>query len=187
MSTITRYPILVAIDDSEYAEIVLEHALDQAARHEAPDLHVLRVIDQGEPDLEHERTWLQRAVVEALDGVGGAQEDWRTRIHVRCGRPAAEIVNLAAEIDARLLVIGRFGVHGRRSIADRVVESAPCPTLVVGRAGREVDAAPQCPACVVARSESEGERWFCAEHASPGRLRLSTLVPAVTATRGSFY
>jgi nucleotide-binding universal stress UspA family protein len=187
MSTFGRYPILIAIDDSEYAEIVLEHALDQAARHDAPDLHVLRVIDTSEPDLEHERRWLHRAVVEALDGVGGGREDWRTRIHVRCGRPAAEIVNLAAEIDARLLVIGRFGMHGRRSVADRVVETAPCPTLVVGRVGREVDSEPQCPACVAARAESEGERWFCAEHASPGRLRLSTLVPPITAARGSFY
>lgn len=186
MSTFTRYPILVAIDDSEYAEIVLEHALDQAARHDAPDLHVLRVLENGEANLEHERTWLQGAVTEALEAVGGGKA-WRTRIHVRCGRPATEIANLAAEIDARLLVVGRFGMHGRRSIADRVLELAPCPTLVVGRLGRDVDLEPQCPACVGARAESEGERCFCAEHASPGRLRLSTLVPPVTATRGSFY
>jgi hypothetical protein len=34
---------MVGVDLSEYSEIVIEHALDQAARHHYPELHVLYV------------------------------------------------------------------------------------------------------------------------------------------------
>jgi len=181
-----RFPMVIAIDDTEYAEVVLEHAFDQAARHSAPDLHVVRVVDKH-VDLAHEVRWLESTIVDAVEGMGGDRRGWRARVHVRTGKPADEIVGLAAEIKARLIVIGRFGMHGHRSIADRVIDQAPCPTLVIGSLGREVDAQPACPACVQVREESDGHRWFCAEHAAPDRLRLSSLVPSITGTRGSFY
>ena len=66
----SRFPILIAIDDTEYADAVLQHGLDQAARHDAPDIHVLRVVQKGEGDLDHERQWLENAVVEALEATG---------------------------------------------------------------------------------------------------------------------
>ncbi len=186
MSTI-RFPVLIAIDDTEYAAAVLEHGLDQAARHDAPDIHVLRVVRKGEADLGHELQWLENAVVEAIENMGADHTSWQLRVHVRVGKPAVEIATLAAEVDAGLLVIGRFGMHGRRSIADQVLESSPCPVLVVGTLGRETATEPQCPACVTLRRSSDGLCWFCQEHSAPGRVRLSTLVPPTTATGGSLY
>jgi nucleotide-binding universal stress UspA family protein len=172
-----RYRIVIALDDSPYAEIVLEHGLDQAARHDAPDLHVIAVVDD-EAEIPAAKTWLATAVLEGLDAFRAGRPDWRTRLHVRVGRPEEEIPDLAAEVDADLLVIGRYGVHHpRRSTADDIVAAATCPTLVVGLAGHTVDAEPACPACAAVREESDGERWFCAAHTAPDRLRLSTLVP----------
>jgi nucleotide-binding universal stress UspA family protein len=60
----------------------------------------------------------------------------RTEILVTHGVPSAEIVRIAAERNASLIVIA---THGRRglvrlalgSVADRVVREAPCPVLVV--------------------------------------------------------
>lgn len=172
-----RYRIVIALDDSEYAEIVLEHALDQASRHDAPDLHVLAVVDERE-DLVATKTWLAKSVLEGLDAFRAGRPDWRTRLHVRCGDPAREIANLAAEIDADLLVIGRYGLHHpKRSVADAVIATATCPTLVVaGLTGHVVEAEPQCPTCAATREDSDGERWFCAEHSAPDRMRLSMLV-----------
>ena len=184
---LTRFTILIAIDDTEYADAVLQHGLDQATRHDAPDIHVLRVVNTGEADLEHERRWLENAVGEALDNTGADRAKWRTRIHVRAGQAATEIVALAAELDAGMLVLGRFGMHGRRSIADLVIPDAPCPVLIVGSLGRDAVLEPQCPACVTLRRESDGLSWFCQEHAAPGRMRLTTLVPSTTTVRGSFY
>ena len=40
-----HFRLVVALDLSEYAEIVLEYALDQAARHSAPDIHFVHVIE----------------------------------------------------------------------------------------------------------------------------------------------
>jgi nucleotide-binding universal stress UspA family protein len=63
--------------------------------------------------------------------------DLAIRKHVAEGRPSAEIVQLAEEEGADLIVLGTQG-HGRLhrflfgSVAERVVRSAPCPVLTVG-------------------------------------------------------
>jgi hypothetical protein len=120
-------------------------------------------------------------VLEGLEAFRAGRPDWRTRLHVRCGDPAVEITNLAAEIDADLIVVGRYGVHhARRSIADAVIANATCPTLVVGLSGHSVEADPCCDACAAIREDTDGERWFCAEHSAPDRLRLTTLIPSST-------
>jgi nucleotide-binding universal stress UspA family protein len=180
-----RYRIVIALDGSEYSEIVLEHGLDQAARHDAPDLHMIAVV--GEPsECDATKTWLATTVLEGLEAFRAGRLDWRTRLHVRIGRPAEEIVNLAAEIDADLLVIGHYGLHHpRHSVADAVISSATCPTLVVGLAGHALETERPCLGCAAVREQSDGERWFCEKHAAPDRLRLSTLVPySPPATRG---
>src|SRR5688572_20331983 len=178
MDAKNRYRIVIALDGLQYSEIVLEHGLDQAARHDAPDLHVLVVVDKP-AEIGPIKTWLATTVLEGLDVFRAGRPDWRTRLHVRLGRPAEEIANLAGEVDADLLVIGRYGLHHpRRSIADDVITTAPCPTLVVGLAGHEIDPEPACLECVAVREQSDGERWFCERHAAPDRLRLSTLVPS---------
>jgi len=60
------------------------------------------------------------------------------RTHVAEGRPYAEIVRLAAEIDANLIVIGTTvhaslfgGAPALGSEIERVVRNAPCPVLCV--------------------------------------------------------
>lgn len=175
-----RYRIVIALDGSEYSEIVLEHGLDQAARHDAPDLHILAVVSQAD-ECEATKRWLATAALEGLDAFRAGRPDWRTRLHVRVGRPAEEISGLAAEVDADLLVIGRYGVHhARHSVSGAILAAATCPTLVVGLAGHEVEAEQPCPECAAVREQSDGERWFCAAHAAPGRLRLSTLLPLST-------
>jgi hypothetical protein len=108
-------------------------------------------------------------------------------LHVRVGEPIEEIANLAGELDADLLVVGRFGVHpkrGRESIADGVLARVACPTLVVGLGAHVAEAHPQCPMCVAVREESEGERWFCDDHSSPDRLELTSRLPSSSTSIG---
>ncbi len=185
-----RFRLVVALDGSDYAPAVLEYALDQAARHEAPDVNVIAVVaparnvalDEVAGDLRARIHELLRATLFTF----GAAADWRVRIHVRSGVPAEEIAALAAEVQADLLVIGRFGASPaqrkrRGSVADEVLRLAACPTLVVQIPDyAEVDFDLQCAACVAVRSETDGERWFCDEHlASPdARMGLvTTLLP----------
>lgn len=173
-----RYRIVIALDGSEYSEIVLEHGLDQAARHDAPDLHVLVVVDEPS-DCDLTKQWLATTVLEGLESFRAGRPDWRTRLHVRVGRAAEEIPDLAAEVDADLLVIGRYGLHHpRRSVADDVLAAATCPTLIVGLAGHIIEPETPCADCAAVRERTDGERWFCAGHSAPGRLRLSALLPS---------
>lgn len=180
-----RYRIVIAVDDSEYAELVLEHALDQAARHDSPELHVLSVVDCLD-DVAAAKDRLAVLVLEGLDAFRAGRPDWRTRLHVRVGRAATEIIDLAGEVDADLLVLGRYGLHHpRRSISDEVLAGVTCPTLVVaGIPGHVVE--PGCSDCAAVREDSDGERWFCAAHSAPDRVRLSALIsPSHSLTGGS--
>ena len=56
--------------------------------------------------------------------------------HLNAGRPAAEIVALAEQIGAGLIVMGARGVGGIRralmgSVSDSVLRHAHCPVLMV--------------------------------------------------------
>ena len=170
------YRIVTALDRSEYSEIVIEHALDHAARQQIPDLHVLSVVDD-DTDPAELASWLEALVRDNLETFR-AGPHWRTRIHVRSGHVEVEIPRLANEIEADLIVIGHYGLHGARgTIVEQVIARAPCPTLVVGLTDHPVEADAQCEACMAVRVESEGERLFCAAHSDPDRLRLSSTLP----------
>ena len=180
-----RQRILCALDLSEYAEIVLEHALDQAARAEAPELHFLTVVDRSAAcELTKQR--LAGLVIPAFEGLDCTL--WTVRLHVRVGKPADEITVLADEIHAHLVVLGRFGTHHphRRlgSVASHVIDRVNSPTLIVGLTATSEEAVAQCPACVEVRAASGGERWFCDEHRAPERVRLTTLVSPGTLSSG---
>jgi nucleotide-binding universal stress UspA family protein len=71
-------------------------------------------------------------VVGKIEASGGAVEG----SHHTAGRPDAEIVALAEEIGAGLIVMGARGIGGIRraltgSVSDSVVRHAHCPVLVV--------------------------------------------------------
>lgn len=172
-----RYRIVIAIDRSDLAEIVVEHALDQAVRHDRPELHFLTVVGR-EDEVATADAWLAPLVLEGLDTFRGDRPDWETKLHVRCGDPGEQIVELADEVDADLLVVGRFGLHGRKSIAPAIVARSSCPTLVVGLAGH-VREAQGCADCAHERQVSDGERWFCAAHRGD-RVGASLLAIAPT-------
>ena len=183
-----HYRIVVALDLSEYAEIVLEHALDQAARHSAPDIHFLTVVaNDHDQTVEDAKAKLARLVLEGLETVS-RPADWRARLHVRAGRAHEEIVSLAGEIDAHLVVVGRFGVRGALrqlgSTTHRVMEHAHCPVLAVNLVDHPFETQAQCPDCVRVRADSEGERWFCEAHSAPDRVMATTMLPPSTQWSG---
>jgi nucleotide-binding universal stress UspA family protein len=171
------YRIVVGLDLDQYSEIVLEHALDQAARHRAPDLHFLTVTDRP-ADCDGVKTRLAALVLPGLESID--RSAWSARLHVRAGETAQEIADLASEIRAQLIVIGRFGVHHPHrhlaKTASDILDLAPCPVLVAGLVGDGSQRSPQCDDCARVRIETEGEKWFCERH-SGERTRFSTLIP----------
>jgi nucleotide-binding universal stress UspA family protein len=150
--------ILLATDGSSEAELAARTAADVAEKT-GSELHVVHVfgiapvgpavyrgatdveeIEQGEPLLEEDlvRTSEQlakealEAEVEKVRSAGGDV----AQAHLREGRVAPEIVALAEDIGAGLIVIGSRGRGGIRralmgSASDAVVRHAHCPVLVV--------------------------------------------------------
>ena len=180
-----RYRIVVGIDLSEYADIVIEHALDQAARHTAPELHFLTVCEKRKVSPEQCRQALWERVHPALETFNRHGSDWRAQLHIRRGNPAVEIPELAADIRAHLLVIGQFGLHTPRAsdknLPNRVLQQAVCPTLVVGIP--EALDTRQCPMCVAEREDTDGQQWFCAQHT--GESRGHVVSPMTTWSGGT--
>jgi nucleotide-binding universal stress UspA family protein len=171
------FRIVVALDLEQYSQIVLDHALDQAVRHRAPDVHFLSVVDRPE-DVPAVKERLAGLVLPSLDSI--ASTEWSARLHVRVGETAAEIAGLTGELRAHLIVIGRFGVHHpHRHIAKTasdILDIAPCPVLAVGLVDDAPETTPQCEDCVKIRRETHGGNWFCKKHHGDG-ARISTLVP----------
>ena len=167
----------MGVDLTEYSHIVIEHALDQAARHQSPEIHFVHVKESRKHAIDVLGEYLSAAVYPALQVFNQYGTDWRARLHIRRGTPDEQITMLAADILADLIVIGDFGLH-RKGMPRRVLEHAICPTLVVGMP-KLLDAT-QCGACSALREDSEGTRWFCDEH----RVKHNAVSPLTTWSHG---
>ena len=181
LGRVRRYRIIVGIDLSEYADIVIEHALDQAARHDAPELHFLTVKEKRKLSSEDLKQALWDRVYPALETFNAHSTEWRARLHVRTGAPDEQIAQLAGEVNGDLIVMGQFGLH-KRNLPNRVLQAASCPTLVVGMP-EAADTSPRCAMCHLTREETDGARWFCSQH-SDSADKLEHTVTAMTTWSG---
>jgi nucleotide-binding universal stress UspA family protein len=139
--------IVCPVDFSEASLAALRHALRLAeeSRAEITVLHVLDFLVEDEPgariagfDVPEFRRYLEKDARERLRGVVPAEaRDWcRPREEVSGGRPWGEILRVAEERQADLVVMG---VRGRNpvdivlfgSTTQHVVRGARCPVLVV--------------------------------------------------------
>jgi nucleotide-binding universal stress UspA family protein len=154
--------ILLAIDASEEAALAAQTAAD-IANKTGSELHVVHArlalpwttgyysatespttsIGSEEEARQRVSQWLDDQV-ERIEAQGGSV----TQAYLRLGRPdegaitvAEQIVNLAEEIRAGLIVVGSRGLGGIRralvgSVSDSVVRHAHCPVLVVRKEKR---------------------------------------------------
>jgi nucleotide-binding universal stress UspA family protein len=139
--------ILLATDGSEEAELAALRAVELADATDS-ELHVVHVgvvpiflksypgtlgyydklyeqIEEVSTELLRKQTWRVKAVGGTVAGA-----------HLRMGEAALEIVALAEELQADLIVMGSRGLGGVRraligSVSDSVVRHAHCPVLVV--------------------------------------------------------
>jgi nucleotide-binding universal stress UspA family protein len=137
------YPrhILCAIDSSDVTDLAFNEALHLARTH-GSRLTLFQAVPLAERF--NARGSERRRRLDALKKAA-TQHGVRTRIEVQQGDVAGLILLHARAREADLVVIG---THGRRgwarwrlgSIAEAVVQGAPCPTLVVPVASRSIEA-----------------------------------------------
>lgn len=134
--------ILVAMDDSTFAQKALETAVETARRAGASELFILSVVPQlGAHDemiprlMERLKRDAQKVVENAAEKA--ARSDIRARTVIEEGlSPADNIVGFAAEHTVDLIVVGHRGKANLEkfllgSVAMHTVSHAPCSVLVV--------------------------------------------------------
>jgi hypothetical protein len=169
------FRIVAVLDRSELSEIVLEHALDHARRHPAPEIHFLTILEDPHASIDDAKERMTAEVLEDVELFQRLHPDWSGHIHVQYGWPDHEIPAFARHIGANLIVMG-----ANEDVA-KIVKTAPCPLLIVTleEPGLETGT---CPDCAVVRSETGGERMFCEFHSND---RLSMRLPSGTMFTGA--
>ena len=136
--------ILVAVDLSKEAKLVISRAQDMAAKYQSKLIliHVVQpmVLDNTYESLpvisvDVEKALYQRATqyLRALSEDMQLAEDVPLRVEL--GSAKGEILRVAEEVGADLLVIGTHGRHGLAlllgSTANAVLHGTPCDVLAV--------------------------------------------------------
>jgi nucleotide-binding universal stress UspA family protein len=141
--------ILVAIDGSETSMNALEFAIEESAKRDA-QLHGIYVIEtyhsafnspycqEGDTAcelltriLEEESDATIAAIREKAAGLGGT-----ITVHKKEGHPGAEIIRLAEELNAMMIIAGSLGKTGIErvlvgSTGHYVVNHSPITTVIV--------------------------------------------------------
>jgi nucleotide-binding universal stress UspA family protein len=183
--------IVVGVDFSESSELAVQQSFLAAAERKDAEVHLVNVVQTYGAQVSYEmpvdasaltvltmteaRARLRRYADQALArflAQNPNQGFTKVVAHLRFDAIAEEIAQLAADLEADLVVVG---THGRRglsrlllgSTAEATVRLAPCPVLVVRpkavpEMGPSID--PPCPLCVEARRESGGNELWCEQH-----------------------
>jgi len=190
------YVIVVGIDYTPASDLALERAFELAQARSRADVHVVNVVNaqgaeavlerSGEPagvvsvnpgglvsvNQAEATASLERYVQERRAAFRDSLAAVGIRVHLRLDAPAHEIAQIAADLEADLVVVG---THGRRgiarwllgSVAEAVVRLAPCPVLVVRPKElpeQQPRIEPPCPQCLEARRASAGTQYWCEQH-----------------------
>jgi nucleotide-binding universal stress UspA family protein len=139
--------ILLATDGSEEAELATLTAIE-LANATGSELHVVHVallpnfVMDGPGTVGYDGALREKLEAESSETL--RQLTWRVKVaggavaesHLRTGRVAEEIADLAEELAAGMIVVGSRKHRGIRralkgSVSDSVVRQARCPVMVV--------------------------------------------------------
>ncbi len=180
--------VVAAIDMSDASPRVLRRAFLIANATPGSEVHVALVVDPPAVGLAPEAVMTVETSSDSLPQltqfVDAQAKDLATHVgplqigritaHLLTGAPSREIVWLAANLEADLVVIGTHGRTGLKrallgSVAERVVRLAGCPVFVDRPThhnpnAHEPEIQPACPACQERRDATNGKELWCARH-----------------------
>jgi nucleotide-binding universal stress UspA family protein len=181
--TAPRFVLLTAIDASPASDRVIAAAIGFARMIPGAEVHIIHVLEdlsQSAPLVRGSivpppAAELRRAARELLDrhGRSVSMECPQIRVvtHLAAGSAWRRVVQLAADIQADLVMVGThdYGAVERfiiGSVAASVVRRASCPVLVVrAKEHQEVpEIEPPCSQCLRVQRETRGATLWCARH-----------------------
>lgn len=179
------YKILIAVAFDRTSESALIEGAKLALRTPGAELHLVHVASRSD------EATATRTLMPTAEGPESPADALRRRVeqtwaqaggmtviaHIRSGDPAAEILQLAIDIAADLIVVGSHQRSGLQrlvlgSVAERVLHASHCPVLrVVPKDYSETVPSPQveppCPDCMATRKSSANARFWCERHDKP--------------------
>jgi nucleotide-binding universal stress UspA family protein len=178
-ATLDRSVAVVGIDFSDTSRHLLLVASNLARATRALDVHLVHVLRPPAASISGSIAYIRyewqiavaKRQLEALAAEVCGGEPFRTFFHLRTGEVHRQLVDLASDLRADLVIIGANRHSGLSrlllgSIAEKVQRFAPCPVLTIKpKAALETgEIEPPCAACCVARIESYGDELWCEQH-----------------------
>lgn len=178
-----KYVVVVGVDYSPASSLALDQALSISSSKEHAHVHVVYV--RSAPDSSSSRAQRPISDEDALElelyvtrrlSAFREQHDKapyeRLFNHLRSDDPGHQIAQLAADVEADLVVVGTHDRTGVArfllgSVADTVTRVAPCPVLVVRPKAVQAPAPtvkPPCARCVEVRRATNCAELWCEQH-----------------------
>ncbi len=163
-----RTVILAAIDASPAGPIVAAAGAYFAQLPNA-ELHLVHVVEV--PNAKH----LTAQLEEGRNVLERASQGFAVppTLHIAAGAPQTEILQVAANLGADLLVLGTQELSSIErlllgSVVEVVARRACCPVYIVRRKDYDHKAVPEiekpCPDCVARQNETHGTELWCTRH-----------------------
>jgi nucleotide-binding universal stress UspA family protein len=177
----TKFAVVVGLDFTDADGPAFDLAVRLLPSVPGTELHLLHVFSEApsaerSKDLaDHLRLYVDEkaAILEGLRGI-------TVGVHLRGGKVVREILQLATDVDAKLIVVGSHkGPHIKDWIAgstvERLVSSGTFPVIAAAAKAKEPEKhepaiEPPCPQCVQTRIASGGKQWWCERHTHAASL-----------------
>ncbi len=167
-----RVVILAAVDGSALSPYVVGAGIKFAAMPGA-ELHLVHVIDAvGDSKRLTEHLEAGRQILEDLGR--DIDREIPLTLHLAAGSATREILQLAANLHADLIIVGAHDLSRLEklllgSVSEPVVRKAQCPVYVVRRKdyhGKVIpELAPPCADCLEVQRTTNGRELWCKRHA----------------------
>lgn len=187
-----RTVIIAAVDRTATSEPVIYTATSLATAIARAELHFLYVIDPAPtPNLPSSPSMTEmlrqgRVFVDDLTREAATRFSGRVAGHIAAGEPHKQILQLASDLEADLIVVGSHGKKALErlmmgSVSQAVVKKAQCAVLVArpkSYAPSDVpEIEPPCPKCLEVQRSGQGDKLWCEQHSvrhAHGRLHYET-------------
>jgi nucleotide-binding universal stress UspA family protein len=170
-----KFTVVVGLDFTDADGPAFDQAVRLVLRVPGGELHLVHVFgtvpspEKSRDLVSHLRLYVNEKA-EITPGLRGV----KVGIHLRGGKTLREIVQLATDVQADLIVVGSHkGAHVKDwivgSTVERLVSGAAFPVLVAAPKPKDLEKhepaiEPPCPQCVAARVASGGKQWWCERH-----------------------
>lgn len=137
----SKQQVVVAYDFTRTSDVALERGVELACRDPQHTLHFVTVIDSHQTYQTADR--IRQDLLDQLRVIFQTRSpgaDIEFFVHARLGKPAEEILDLAQEVGADLIIVGS---HARSavgrfllgSVSEGVLHGAKCPVLIARSKG----------------------------------------------------